>query len=95
MTTQRFTDDTVCTKCRAHGAPDKCWNCGTRKPAYNGDRGQFGAYMVAVDRAISRRIPGMGHRDLGDWDYYSAYAAGTRAADAANEAIREEFGCDV
>lgn len=32
-----------CSQCNAHGAPDKCWNCGLDK---------------AAQRALLRRIPG-------------------------------------
>lgn len=47
MTTSLPRDEIVCTQCRAHGARDRCWNCGRNKIA---DREH------AVEAALSTEI---------------------------------------
>ncbi|WP_067475075.1 hypothetical protein [Nocardia amamiensis] len=50
MTTSR--DEIVCTRCRAHGARDRCWNCGRNKltDLKNTTEAALGAEIAALAR---------------------------------------------
>ena len=49
----------------------------------------FNEFMTKVDVAMNRILGGMGidHNEIADWDYWSAWDAGMKPADAAQEAL--------